>query len=95
MTFIRQLVRNLIEDSYHYSPDNTKIMVSCYQYKKGIVITVEDEDKGIDESKSEKLPQAFFRMDLKHNGIRLGLSIVNRIVKLHHGLFNLKIDPII
>ncbi|WP_082264484.1 ATP-binding protein [Gilliamella sp. App2-1] len=88
VTFIRLLVRNLIEDSYHYSPDNTKIMVSCYQYKKDIVITVEDEGKEIDESKSEKLTQVFFCMDLKHNGIRLGVSIVNRIAKLHHGLKN-------
>ncbi|WP_237398470.1 MULTISPECIES: two-component system sensor histidine kinase PmrB [unclassified Gilliamella] len=93
VTLIRLLVRNLVENSYRYSPDNTKIMVSCYQDKKDIVITVEDDGKGIDESKSEQLTQAFFRMDRKHNGIGLGLSIVNRIAKLHHGLFTLKNRP--
>jgi two-component system, OmpR family, sensor histidine kinase BasS len=92
-TLIRLLVRNLVENSYRYSPENTKIVVSCYQDKKDIVITVEDEGKGIEESKSEQLTQAFFRMDRKHNGIGLGLSIVNRIAKLHHGLFTLKNRP--
>ena len=29
-------------------------------------------------------------MDRKHNGIGLGLSIVNRITKLHHGQFTLR-----
>ena len=54
---------------------------------------MEDEGTGIDESKSEKLTQAFFRMDRKHNGIGLGLSIVSRIAKLHHGQFTLKNRP--
>ncbi|OCG60495.1 ATP-binding protein [Gilliamella sp. Fer4-1] len=86
----RLLARNLVENSYRYSPNGTKILVSCNKDKKDILITVQDEGNGIDESKSEKLTQAFFRMDRKHNGIGLGLSIVNRIAKLHQGLFTLK-----
>ena len=90
VTLIRLLLRNLVENSYRYSPKHTKIVVSCYKDKKDIFISVEDEGAGIDESESEKLTQAFFRMDRKHDGIGLGLSIVNRIAKLHHGLFMLK-----
>lgn len=90
-TLIRLLVRNLVENSSRYSPKQTKIMISCYQNQnKDTIITVKDEGDGIDETKSEKLTQAFFRMDRKHNGIGLGLSIVNRIAKLHRGLFTLK-----
>ncbi|OCG27603.1 two-component system sensor histidine kinase BasS [Gilliamella sp. wkB108] len=88
-TLIRLLVRNLVENAHRYSPERTKIVISCYQDNKDTLITVTDEGSGIDESKSEKLTQAFFRMDRKHNGIGLGLSIVNRIAKLHHGLFTL------
>lgn len=33
-TLIRLLVRNLVENSYRYSPENTKIVVSCYKIKK-------------------------------------------------------------
>ena len=89
-TLIRLLIRNLVENSYRYSPEKSKILVSCYKDNRDIMITVEDEGSGIDESKSEKLTQAFFRMDRKHGGIGLGLSIVNRITKLHHGLFTLR-----
>lgn len=89
-TLIRLLVRNLVENAYRYSPEGTTIMISCYKDNKDTIIAIEDEGDGIDESKSDKLTQAFFRMDRKHNGIGLGLSIVNRIAKLHHGLFTLK-----
>lgn len=92
-TLIRLLIRNLVENSYRYSPPNSKITVSCFKQADMIVITVEDEGSGIDESKTEKLTQAFFRMDRKHNGIGLGLSIVNRITKLHQGQFTLKNRP--
>lgn len=88
-TLIRLLVRNLVENAHRYSPENTNITVSCLKDDKDIVISVIDEGMGIDESKSEKLTQAFFRMDRKHNGIGLGLSIVNRISNLHHGVFTL------
>ncbi|OCG43434.1 hypothetical protein A9G28_03810 [Gilliamella sp. Fer1-1] len=86
----RLLTRNLVENSYQYSPNETKILVSCNKDKKDILITVQDQGNGIDESKSEKLTQTFFRMARKHNGIGLGLSIVNRIAKLHQSLFTLK-----
>ncbi|OCG39456.1 hypothetical protein A9G29_08920 [Gilliamella sp. Fer2-1] len=86
----RLLTLNLVENSYQYSPNETKILVSCNKDKKDILITVQDQGNGINESKSEKLTQTFFRMDRKHNGIGLGLSIVNRIAKLHQRLFTLK-----
>ena len=89
-TLIRLLVRNLVENAHRYSPKHTTITISCYKDNKDTLIAIEDEGNGIDETKSDKLTQAFFRMDRKHNGIGLGLSIVNRIAKLHQGMFTLK-----
>lgn len=89
-TLIRLLVRNLVENAHRYSSDGTRIMISCYKDNNDTIIAIQDEGNGIDETKCDKLTQAFFRMDRKHNGIGLGLSIVNRIAKLHHGLFTLK-----
>lgn len=89
-TLIRLLIRNLVENSYRYSPNKSKITICFYQDIQDIIIAVKDEGSGIDESKTENLTQAFFRMDRKHNGIGLGLSIVNRITKLHHGQFTLR-----
>lgn len=89
-TLIRLLIRNLVENAYRYSPEETTIEISCYREKSQLILTVKDEGQGIDESKSEKLTEAFFRMDRKHDGVGLGLSIVSRIAKLHHGIFSLK-----
>ncbi|QIQ21929.1 two-component system sensor histidine kinase PmrB [Zophobihabitans entericus] len=87
---IRLLIRNLVENAYRYSPSESTITVSCIHHEQGIMIEVKDEGTGIDESKAELLQQAFFRMDRRHKGIGLGLSIVNRITKLHHGQFFIK-----
>ena len=89
-TLIRLLIRNLVENSNRYSPNKSKIIISFYKDSEEIILAVKDEGHGIDESKAEKLTQAFFRMDRKHDGIGLGLSIVNRITKLHHGQFTLR-----
>ncbi len=89
MTLIKLLVRNLVENAYRYSPENTQIVVHAFQENKHTIITVQDEGIGIDESQSEKLTHAFFRMDRRHDGMGIGLSIVNRIAKLHHGSFTL------
>ncbi|MDF7671383.1 two-component system sensor histidine kinase PmrB [Orbaceae bacterium ESL0721] len=88
-TLIRLLIRNLVENAYRYSPEHSTIEINCYQIEQKIILEVKDEGSGIDENQREKLTHAFFRMDRKHDGIGLGLSIVNRIAKLHRGKFML------
>lgn len=90
-TLICLLIRNLVENASRYSPNKSEITISYYPYNdKQIMLKVEDQGSGIDESKISQLTQAFFRMDRRHKGIGLGLSIVNRIIKLHHGQLILK-----
>ena len=84
-TLICLLLRNLVENSSRYSPTNSQITINCSCHQQKIVIEVIDEGIGIDESKLSYLTQAFFRMDRRHKGVGLGLSIVSRIIKLHRG----------
>lgn len=80
------LLRNLVENASRYSPEQTKIEVNYEEIDdKSIMLSVKDEGIGLDESKISLLSDAFFRMDRRHKGIGLGLSIVNRIIKLHQG----------
>lgn len=90
VTLIRLLVRNLVENACRYSPAETTISIACFLQDNRVNIEVIDEGSGIDESKREMLTHAFFRMDRRYHGIGLGLSIVNRIVKLHQGQFMIK-----
>lgn len=90
-TLICLLIRNLVENASRYSPHNSEIVISCYPYEdQQIMLKVIDQGCGIDESKISHLTQAFFRMDRRHKGMGIGLSIVNRIIKLHHGQLRLQ-----
>lgn len=85
------LIRNLVENASRYSPENSQIIISSYNYNdKQVMLEVKDEGFGIDEKKISQLTEAFFRMDRRHKGIGLGLSIVHRIIKLHQGQLILK-----
>lgn len=88
-TLIRVLMRNLLENAHRYSPQHSCITVRVEPHPHPALI-VEDEGKGIDESKLGELSQAFVRMDSRYGGIGLGLSIVTRIVQLHNGRFLLE-----
>lgn len=80
------LIRNLVENASRYSPSNSEIIINCHQDNdKKVIIEVKDQGCGIDEAKISQLTEAFFRMDRRHKGIGLGLSIVHRIIKLHQG----------
>lgn len=90
-TLICLLIRNLVENASRYSPENSQITVHCDSINtKQFQLDVIDEGPGLDEDKITHLTQAFYRMDRRHKGIGLGLSIVHRIIKLHRGQLTLK-----
>ncbi|AIR70370.1 two-component system sensor histidine kinase PmrB [Dickeya fangzhongdai] len=90
-TLLQLLLRNLVENAYRYSPENSTITVRITDHSNGdCELIVADEGPGINESQVGELTKAFVRMDTRYGGIGLGLSIVTRIVQLHHGEFFLE-----
>ncbi|MCY9850822.1 ATP-binding protein, partial [Pectobacterium jejuense] len=81
-TLLQLLLRNLVENAYRYSPEESQITVSL-NTQQHVELQIEDEGPGIDESKVGELSKAFVRMDSRYGGIGLGLSIVTRIAQLH------------
>ncbi|NUA43874.1 Sensor protein BasS [Dickeya solani] len=90
-TLLQLLLRNLVENAYRYSPENSTITVRVTPHSSGgYELIVADEGPGINESQVGELTKAFVRLDTRYGGIGLGLSIVTRIVQLHHGEFFLE-----
>ncbi|WP_027710754.1 two-component system sensor histidine kinase PmrB [Dickeya chrysanthemi] len=90
-TLLQLLVRNLVENAYRYSPEHSTISIRVTDFPDGgCELIVADEGAGINESQVGELTKAFVRLDTRYGGIGLGLSIVTRIVQLHHGEFFLE-----
>ncbi len=86
---LRLMLRNLLENAWRYSPEESDIVVKLYQSAQQVVVEVWDQGPGIEAGIAEELTQAFRRRDQRYGGSGLGLNIVLRIVQMHRGTLTL------
>lgn len=87
---LRLMLRNLLENAARYSPAGTTIEVALTATESGTRVSVTDQGPGIDEAHRQSITEPFRRLDQRYGGSGLGLSIVQRIVQLHHGYLTLE-----
>jgi PAS domain S-box-containing protein len=86
---IRQVIENLVDNAYNYTPVGGKIQVSLRNNDGMVQIDVKDTGIGIPLEQQERVFDRFFRGEdplvLATPGTGLGLSIVKQLVEMHHG----------
>jgi signal transduction histidine kinase len=88
---VGQCLVNLLENSIKFAAGANRIEVSLSSLVTNsfneVRITIADNGSGIAETARDKVKQRFFRVDKSRNseGSGLGLSLVDAVVKLHHG----------
>ena len=85
---VSQLVRNLVENAYKYTPDNTRVAVTSKPTADGILLEVADDGPGIPADKRDQLFQAFARIEetaAGQEGVGLGLFVVSQLVNAMRG----------
>lgn len=92
--YIELICNNLISNSFKYTPKGQSINISLSQGGTAeaptIRITVADTGCGIP---ADKLPEIFVRFYQVHDragGSGIGLSLVKRLVELHHGTISVE-----
>ncbi|MCU7815585.1 MAG: hypothetical protein KZQ81_10315 [Candidatus Thiodiazotropha sp. (ex Rostrolucina anterorostrata)] len=82
---IQILLRNLIDNAIRYTPEKGEVSVLLEEVEAGVRLEVADTGPGIPEEKQQGFYQRFRRGEATNTeGSGLGLSIVKRIVDLHH-----------
>lgn len=88
-TLLHLLFFHLIENAVKYSSKKEKpiIEVNSEEQKDGILFSIKDNGIGFDMKYSKKLFEAFERLHdpSEYDGTGMGLAIVQRITKKHHG----------
>ncbi|HYD78374.1 MAG TPA: ATP-binding protein [Paucimonas sp.] len=99
-TDLRRVVNNVIENARRYGKaadaDSAEIDLLCRAEDGLAVVEIGDRGPGIPETDIERLLRPFTRLDSARgqaNGAGLGLAIVDRIVKRHHGALRLLNRP--
>ncbi|MET0071412.1 MAG: ATP-binding protein [Candidatus Thiodiazotropha sp.] len=88
---IQILLRNIVDNAIRYTPENGEVWVKLVEGDRDITLHVLDSGPGIPEEKQQGLYQRFRRGEATTSqGSGLGLSIVKRIVDLHHATIDME-----
>ena len=89
---LSQIVRNLVENAYKYTPDRTRVAVTGKSVDGGIRLEVTDDGEGIPPDKRDQLFEAFSRIEetaAGQEGVGLGLYVVSQLVAAMDGRIDL------
>lgn len=88
-TYLRQAVRNLIENAVKYTEEGGQVIVHTYESGNDVCISVEDTGEGIPTSEFENIFERFYRIDKARaretGGTGLGLYMVRTTAIMHNG----------
>ncbi|HCB02588.1 MAG TPA: hypothetical protein DEP19_09415, partial [Anaerolineae bacterium] len=86
---VRQILSNLVNNAYNYTPENGTIHVNIHQQNGELQVDVQDNGIGIKVEDQARLFERFYRGEdplvLATPGTGLGLPIVRQLVEMHKG----------
>ena len=81
-----EVIENLIDNAIKYSPNGSKITVSCEFRMENVIISIKDEGIGIEDKYKESIFDKFIQVhDTGIKGTGLGLAICKEIMRLLNG----------
>ena len=85
---LEQALVNILENAIAYSPDGSTVELAAYEDRGAVVISIEDEGKGIPTAELERVFDKFRRMEEpsdRTKGAGLGLAIARGFVEAMNG----------
>ncbi len=86
---IRQVMGNLVDNAFNYTPSNGTIRISIHPKNGEVQVDVQDNGVGIAPDDQARVFERFFRGEhplvLATPGTGLGLPIVRQLVEMHNG----------
>lgn len=87
-TLLEQALVNILENAVAYSPDGTAVEVAVYEDQRNLVLSIEDEGRGIPTAELQRVFEKFRRMEEatdRGKGAGLGLAISKGFVEAMGG----------
>ncbi|CAN5310451.1 sensor histidine kinase KdpD [soil metagenome] len=85
---LEQALVNILENAIAYSPDGSTVELAAYEDRSSVVISIEDEGRGIPTAELEGVFDKFRRMEESSDrtqGVGLGLAIAKGFVEAMDG----------
>lgn len=83
--YLELIVNNLLSNAFKYTESGQSITVTLKEENGCLLLRVSDTGVGIPINKQGKVFERFYQIESEHVGSGIGLSLVQRLVELHHG----------
>ena len=87
--YLELIVNNLLSNAFKYTESGQSITVTLKEENGWLLLQVSDTGIGIPINKQGKIFERFYQIESEHVGSGIGLSLVQRLVELHHGRIEL------
>lgn len=87
--YLELIVNNLLSNAFKYTESGQSITVTLKEENNWLILQVSDTGIGIPINKQGKIFERFYQIESEHVGSGIGLSLVQRLVELHHGRIEL------
>ena len=88
--YLELIVNNLLSNAFKYTQEGQSITVTLKKENDFLLLQVSDTGIGIPINKQAKIFERFYQIESEHVGSGIGLSLVQRLVELHHGHIELE-----
>ncbi len=88
--YIDLIINNLLSNAFKFTKNGDRIYIKLNRLSDSIVLEVSDTGVGIPKSQQEKIFDRFSQFSSEHQGSGVGISLVQRLVELHHGTIRLE-----
>lgn len=83
----KRAFQNIIENALKHC--KSKVIISINESEENIIVTVDDDGKGIPKEHYKKVFKPFYKINEKSSGFGLGLAIVKSVIYSHGGRISL------
>ncbi|WP_304211987.1 hybrid sensor histidine kinase/response regulator transcription factor [Phocaeicola plebeius] len=83
--YIELIINNLLSNAFKHTPKGQNITVSLKEEKQHLLLQVQDTGSGIPKDKQKKIFERFYQVEHTQFSNGIGLSLVQKLVELHHG----------
>ena len=87
--YLELIVNNLLSNAFKYTESGQSITVTLKEENGWLLLQVSDTGIGIPINKQGKIFERFYQIESQHIGSGIGLSLVQRLIELHHGRIEL------
>ena len=86
---IKQVFVNILDNALKYTKQGGKIITVAEVKNDKITVTVSDTGCGISAEDLPHVKEKFYKTNMTVHGSGIGLAVVDEIVRLHHGTFDI------